>query len=385
MSDTPARVIAARGYAARLEGIGLSPIRAMQTGAPEGCVPLGLGEPTWDLPKAGRRALAAAAANDGPCSYGPNAGIPDLRKAVASFYQTASERVMLTAGSQGALFALFMSRLGSGDEVLVPDPGFLAYPILASLSGAKAKPYRLGSDGPLDARAFVQALADSPAAAAAIINHPANPTGAGASAAALAEVAAACEERGVLLVSDEVYRELYLGTRQPSLAEASDYGLVLSSVSKAWGAPGLRVGWAIGDPEILEGARLVHNYMVSCIARPSQEAALALIEDSGAILPAARAELKGRWEALAGALKAELAIDATPPAGAFYYWLPLPPAGLSDPTAFCLKVRDEGRVIVVPGSAFGEGGATHVRISYAARPEALREGIRRLAPFWRKA
>jgi aspartate/methionine/tyrosine aminotransferase len=367
--------------AARLSALGLSPIRAMSSDAPEGCVSLGLGEPSWALPEAARRALSGG---EGPCSYGPNSGLPGLRSAIASFYGIAGERVMVSSGSQGALFALFMAYLGPGDEALVPDPGFLAYPSLARLAGAEPAPYPLAPDGSLDERAFASVLAAHPRAAAAVINHPANPTGAGASEAALASVAAACEERGILLVSDEVYRELYLGPRPPSLAEVSEYGIVTGSVSKAWGAPGLRVGWALGDPEVLEAARLVHSSMVSCVPRPSQEAARALLEDSDSILPASRAELKLRWEALARSLEAELGIEPEPPAGAFYYWLPLP-CRSGDDARFCLRLRDEGKVILIPGGAFGSRGSGYARLSFAASPEELREGLRRLAPFWRKS
>lgn len=376
MSATQARATLKR--AARLSGIGLSPIRAMSLGAPEGCVSLGLGEPTWDLPEAARRALSSGR---GPCPYGPNAGLPELKSAIASFYGVAPERVMVSSGSQGALFALFMAYLGPGDEVLVPDPGFLAYPTLARLAGAESAPYPLAPDGSLDGGAFAAALEAHPRAAAAIINNPSNPTGAGASEAALASVAAACERRGILLVSDEVYRELYLGERPASLSDVSDYGVVTSSVSKAWGAPGLRVGWALGDPEILEAARLVHNSMVSCVPRPSQEAAHALIEDSGSILVAARAELKLRWEALAGALEAELGLVPKAPAGAFYYWLRLPEG---DDARYCRAARDEAKVILIPGSAFGSRGSGYARVSYAASSGELREGLRRLARFWRK-
>ncbi len=367
--------------AARLEGLGTSPIRAMHAGAPAGSVPLGLGEPTWELPPCARAALAEL---DGSCGYGPNAGLPELVGALASFYGAAPEEVLVASGSQGALFALFQAWLGPGDELLVPDPGFLAYPNLARLAGAACVAYRLGPGGGLDPAAFRAALDASPAAKAAVINFPSNPTGGGASLAALREVAAACEERGILLVSDEVYRELYLGPRPPSLRDASGYGLVLSSASKGWGGPGLRVGWAIGDPELLAPARLLHASMVSCPARPSQLAALALVEASAEVRPAARAELRARWEALAGALRAELGVEAELPAGAFYYWLPLP-ALEADGTAFCMRVRDEARVILVPGSAFGRAGARFARLSYAARPEEIAEGVRRLAPLWRRA
>ena len=365
--------------AARLDGLGPSPIRMMNLGAPPDAISLGLGEPTWPLPAAASRALASSG-ND--CSYGPNAGIPELREAVAAFHGVNPDRVMLASGSQGALFALFQAWAGPGSEVLVPDPGFLAYPVLARLAGAVPVPYQLGPGGRLDADAFMAVLASHPRATLAIINHPGNPCGGGATAASLACVAEACRNADVPLVSDEVYRELYSGDRPPSLLEVSDYGLVLSSVSKAWGAPGLRVGWAVGDPALLEPARLVHNFMTTAAARPSQQAALALVADSATVIPEARAALRARWNALEAALLSYMGIHAMPPAGAFYYWLPLPREAHADPLSFCLKVRDEGKVIIVPGLAFGERGRPFARISFAGTPQDLNEGIKRLAPYF---
>jgi len=109
---------------------------------------------------------------------------------------------MVTAGSEGALFALIMAYAGPGDELLLPDPGYLAYPAISRLAGAGVRPYRLGDGFCLDAGRFEAALASSPRAKVAIINNPSNPTGGGASLGALREVARLCEERDVLLVSD---------------------------------------------------------------------------------------------------------------------------------------------------------------------------------------
>jgi aspartate aminotransferase len=364
----------------RLASIVLSPIRKMNLGAPPDAVSLGLGEPTWQLPQAAAKALGQA--RDG-CPYGPNAGLPELRDELARFHGATADQIMIAAGSQAALYALFQAWSGPGSQVLVPDPGFLAYPILARLSGAEAVCYALGPGGSLDADSFSAALARAPAAAIAVINHPGNPCGGGATAAGLGKVAEACRKRGVLLIADEVYRELYLGSRPVGLRDVSDYGITLSSASKAWGAPGLRVGWAVGDPKVLEPARLVHNYMTTAAARPSQEAALALVADSAAIIPAARLAIRERWEALRTALSACLNHEAVQPVGAFYYWLPLPESAHADPLAFCLRIRDEGKVIIVPGLAFGEAGRAYARLSYAGSPADITTGIQRLAPFWR--
>lgn len=355
-----------------------SPIRALSEGAPADALPMGLGEPGWDLPAPAREALARFA---GPCAYGPNAGLPSLREAVGAFHGIPEDRVLLACGSQGALFALFQAYLEEGDAVLCPDPGFLAYPTLARLAGAKPAPYALGPGFRLDPEAFREALERTPGARVAVINHPGNPTGAGADPRALEAVAELCAHSRVLLVSDEVYRELYLETRTPTLLDLPGAGLVLGSVSKAWGAPGLRVGWALGDPALLAPARLVHASMVTAPARPSQMAAQALLEASGSVLAEARGHLARRWEAFSGACREAFGAAPETPGGGFYHWMPLPP-GARD-LDFCRRLRDEGKVIVVPGSAFGERGRTFLRISYAGDPDLIREGVARLAPFWR--
>jgi aspartate/methionine/tyrosine aminotransferase len=343
---------------------------------------MGLGEPGWALPEPARAALDQAARQQGPCAYGPNAGLPGLVEAVAGFHGAQPGEVMLGCGSEGVLYALFQAWVEPGDAVLVPDPGFLAYPALARLAGAEPVGYALGADFTLDPEAFRDALARTPTAKLAVINHPGNPTGAGTTRRALAEVAEACAARGVLLLSDEVYRELCLDQRAPGLREVTDQGLVLGSVSKAWGAPGLRVGWAMGDPALLAPARLVHAYMVTAPARPAQLAAQALLEASAAVLAEARAHLKLRWEAFQRAFRENFGAVPVPAAGGFYHWQPLPASALADPMAFCLRLRDQGGVVVVPGSAFGEGGRGHLRLSYAGDPDQIREGVRRLAPFW---
>jgi len=368
--------------AARTHALRPSPIRALSEGAPPGAIPMGLGEPGWALPEPARLALAQA---QGTCAYGPNAGLPELREAVAEFHGESPERVLLACGSQGALFALFQAWLEPGDAVLVPDPGFLAYPTLARLAGAEPRSYALGADFALDADRFQRALADNPNTRIALVNHPANPTGGAASREALARIAELCEAQDVLLLSDEVYRELHLGARPAGLREVTDQGLVLGSVSKAWGAPGLRVGWALGDPKWLAPARLLHASMVTAPARPSQLAALALLRDSKSVLAASRKELNLRWNAFSEAFVTHFGSRPRPASGGFYHWLPLPPHAASDPLAFCLRLRDEGGVVVVPGFAFGEGGRDHVRLSFGGEPQDIAEGLRRLAPHWSQA
>ncbi|GAA1185320.1 hypothetical protein GCM10009584_29190 [Ornithinimicrobium humiphilum] len=388
--------------AARVTGLAPSAIRRMAVGAPEDAIDLALGEPGWPLPAVAREALATVSAEHGTLPYGPNASRPELVAAVAEVHgqlngipTPGADRVMVTSGSQAALFALFSAHVEVGSTVLVPDPGFVSYGSLAHLCQARAAGYPLGPGGVLDADALVATLDAQPDVSLVVLNHPANPTGGVASAAALASVAEACARRGAVLVSDEVYRELWVGERPAGLHEAAgpDAGIVLGSVSKAYGAPGLRVGWAVGDPALLAPARVVHNAMTTAPAGPSQRAATALLRASASVLEEAREHVQVRWEtagrAAPGLLaRADTARGSAGRAGAsaaragFYLWLPVPDdVAPADTTDFALRVRDTSRVTTVPGDAFGPAGAGFLRVSLGGPLDDLTEGLGRLAPW----
>jgi aspartate/methionine/tyrosine aminotransferase len=345
-------------------------------------MPLGVGEPTWDLPEPGRRILNEWS---GRAPYGAGTGLPELRKAVASYYQVDYEEVFITQGSVGALFALLQAWVGPGDKVLLPDPGFVTYRNIVLFSEAEPIYYPLNEQNRfrLDADQIISRL-DDEQVKALIVNHPSNPTGAGCTGADLKRVADACEARGVLLIADEVYRDLYFGTRPASLREVSHYGVVVSSVSKAWGAPGLRVGWAVGAPEILAPAQTIHSYATTSPSYIAQKAALALIESTDVIHAQARQELAVRWEALRVAKRDQFGEEPEPPDGTFYHFIRLPEYAVADPIAFAVKLRDEADVVAIPGLVFGEQGRSYLRVSFAARPEQIVEGIRRLAPYWKR-
>lgn len=364
----------------RVAALRPSPIRAVSRGAPEGAISLALGQPGWAMPPAVGSALSRWAASATTCGYGPNEGLPELVDTLTSRYAVPSDRVMVTAGSQAALYAVFTAHVEAGTRVLVPDPGFPAYRTLATLAGAGTTAYPLGVGGALDPQPVLDLLARHDDVSLVVLGHPGNPTGGPASIAALAAVAGACEQAGVLLLSDEVYRELHLGTPQPSVRDVCDRALVLESVSKGWAAPGLRVGWATGPPELLAPARLVHHAMNTAPSRPAQVAAAALLRASAEVLAESRRQVGLRWALVQDGpmvLRPEVAAVA-----GFYLWVRVPPWARADPAAFVLQVRDEGLVTVVPGSAFGAGGREHVRVSLGGPLNELSEGLARLAPWW---
>lgn len=372
-----------RRTARRIQGMKPSAIRLISDPAGPDAIPLGLGEPTWDMPEVAREALAQSF---GKCPYGPNIGRVDLREEAARYLEVAGpEHVGVTIGTQGALYCLLTAFLDEGDELLVPDPGFVAYAAIARMSGGRVVPYRLAEDDRfrLDADLFCEALDGAKAATVAILNVPSNPTGGAASLETLRKIAAACDARDVLLISDEVYRELYFGERPPSLRDVTSEGVVVTSVSKAFGAPGLRVGFVAGPADVVKKAATVNAYAATAAVYPAQAAALALLRARDLVLPMSREHVRRRFSALQAALKEHLDQDVSPPDGSFYLWLPLPESAYADPFAFCVRLRDEGRVVLVPGDAFGPRGARHARLSFAASEAQLREGVRRLAPYFR--
>lgn len=358
-----------------------SAIRALASGAAPDVIDLGLGEPRWALPDAARGALARF--DEPTCGYGPAEGLPELREAVGRHHGVRAEDVMIGAGAQGVLFALLHTAAGLGDLVAVPDPGFPGYRTLTQVAGATPVGYPLADDGSLDPAAVVAVL-DRYRPAVLVLNHPGNPTGGRAEEGALRAVLAAAARRDCLVISDEVYRDLHLHPSPGAVEVAADLpqagpGVVaVSSVSKAWAAPGLRVGWAIGHPDVLGPARLLHQTMTTSASRPAQLAATALVDASAEVLPTSRAELRARWDVVAAS---PFAHHATEAGGGFYLWLPTPES-TQDTEAHARALRDEHGVLVVPGTAFGGRGAGRVRVGLGGDVGELALGLDRLADAW---
>lgn len=368
--------------ATRVAGLSTSPIRAIASGASSDTISLALGEPGWAFPQVAAETLRYWSQQAEHCGYGPNSGLSELTDALSTYTGAAIEQIMVTAGSQAAMFAVFQAHVEPGSVVLVPDPGFPAYETLAVLAGATCLRYQLGPAGELDAARLIGALDQAPATSLVVIGHPANPTGGAASAEAMSAVAQRCADTNTTLLSDEVYRELWLDEPQPSIRDVTSHAIVLESVSKGWAAPGLRVGWATGPAALLAPARLIHNAMNTAPARPSQVAAAKLVINSREVLAESRRQVRLRWDVLAAAAPA-LGPARRPSAG-FYYWLQIPEWAHIDPAGFVLRVRDQGRVLVVPGSAFGPAGQHYVRISLGGSLDTLHDGLARLAPWWER-
>jgi aspartate/methionine/tyrosine aminotransferase len=366
--------------ARRLRGIQKSVIRQVFDRARPGSINLGLGEPDLPTPDVVRRE-AARVVTEEQNGYTTHAGLLPLRERVAADYAhlgLAPEQVVVTSGSQEALYLALMTLVDEGDEVLIPDPGFVAYPTVVRMAGGTPKFYRTPAarDFAFDAEEFRRQL--TPRTKVVVCVSPSNPTGRVLSRAELAAMARVLEGTGVYVVSDEIYRDLYFtGERPASVSEfRAERTLVIGGLSKSMSMTGWRLGWLCGDADVVRSALVLHGYTTTCASTVSQKAALAAwTEEAEAARAATRRTFRERRDHLLGLLSTELSLRAVEPEGAFYTMVDVGAHG--DSMAVAERLLEHG-VITVPGAAFGPEGEGYLRVSFCADLPVIAEGVRRM-------
>ena len=367
--------------ARRMDGIERTLIRRIFDAAPPGAINLGLGQP--DLPTPAPIALAGIEGiAGGRTGYTSTAGDPALRAAIAERYPwiaTGPESVVVTIGSQQAVFASMLALVDPGDEVLVPDPGYPAYAVVARLLGARAVGYPLRPERGFRIDASDVLERGGPATRLVVTCSPSNPTGAVDATADLERLADGLQARGVPWLSDEIYAGYAYDGPAPSLSRlAPEGGLVVSGVSKDLSMTGWRIGWAVGESSIVGRIIAAHQYIVTCASSVSQAAALRALAPDAEALRAGYLEIfRSRRALMADALSAIPGLSVTIPDGAFYFFVDVRPFGSS--LAIAERTLARRGVITIPGEAFGAGGAGFLRISYAATEDDIRAGIAGLA------
>ncbi len=311
--------------------------------------------------------------------YSCNQGLSELCEAIRCYHGALpGHSVVVTNGSQEALFDTFLALLGQGDEVLVPDPGFTGYASVARLAGAVPVFYPLRRQNHFQlAEGELKGLI-SHRTRAIVLNSPSNPTSQCLNLAQLRFVSQLAQEKRLVVISDEIYREIYYGQQKPpAIAQISNDAVILSGVSKMANMTGWRVGWACGPPKIIEKVTVVHQYSSSCASTLAQKAALQVFSEAGQkAITRQRKRLGKNCHWVCSQMDTDWNRPYVRPQGAFYLLLSVEDLGL-DSFSVSLELLEDG-VATIPGAAFGLQSEGFLRISFACGQSMLEAGLVRL-------
>jgi aminotransferase len=358
-------------------------------------VTLGIGEPDFVTPPPILRA-GIDSLQQGHTAYTSNSGIPALRVAVAQKLQSLyggpgydpEREVLITVGVSEAMYLIMQAILDPGDEVIVPQPCFVAYTASVLLAEGKVIDIPTYARDDFRVRPADIEAAITPRTKALLIGFPSNPTGAVMDRAGLEEIAGIAERHDLLVISDEIYDRLVYGGHQhtmfaalPGMAERTIH---LGGMSKDYAMTGWRIGYALGPAELVGAMRKIHQYLIMSAPTTGQEAALVALTDPAVEPYVAQmvASYDERRRLIVDGLNA-IGLDCFEPKGAFYAFPSIEKSGMDD-YEFAERLLVEERVAVIPGSAFGKGGEGHVRCAYAQSQANIERALERMHRFMRR-
>ena len=350
---------------------------------------LSAGEPDFDTPAFIRQA-ASEALESGHTRYGPVAGEPALRQAIATKLSeengvpTTAEEVLVTNGGKQALYNLFQVLLGPGDEVLVPSPYWLSYPEMVQLAGARVTllPSNAAQGFRLDPAALEAAI--TPASKLLVLNSPSNPTGMVLSRSELEAIAEVLRRHPqVAVVCDEIYEFLLAPghTHHSFAAVAPDLAervFIVNGFAKGWAMTGWRIGWLAGPRHLVAAAAALQSQSTSNVCSFAQFGALAAVSGPRDCVREMAARFSERRSRLSAGLMAIPGLQLLAPEGAFYAFPNISALGM-DSMTLCNRLLEEVGLAVVPGVAFGDDQC--IRLSCAAAESTLDDGLDRLRRF----
>jgi aspartate/methionine/tyrosine aminotransferase len=350
---------------------------------------LEIGEPDFDTP-ANVREAAKRALDAGATHYPPFAGIPDLRKAIADDatarkgFAVDPSQVFVTVGGKGVMVYAIIAVADQGDEVIVPDPGYPIYESISSFINATPVPIpiRMEHEFRLDVDELASLI--TPRTRMVVINSPANPTGGVLTRTDLERIAALAIEHDLVVLSDEIYgRILYDGAEHVSIASLpgmAERTIVLDGFSKTYAMTGWRLGYAIVPPWLVQAyGQLIIN-TISGATNFAQVGAVEALRGPQDEVEAMVTEFRARRDLVVDGLNAIPGIRCLRPHGAFYVFPEISGTGLSGKELADRLLQETG-VCVLAGTAFGQVGTNHIRISYANSRENLAEALARIRTF----
>jgi Aspartate/tyrosine/aromatic aminotransferase len=351
-------------------------------------ITLGVGEPDFVTPWHVRDACVASLEN-GKTQYTSNAGMPELREAIGSYlndrfkvtYNPADE-ILVTVGGSEAIDLALRSLIAPGDEILIPEPCYISYSPITTLSGGVAVGIETFAEDAFKLRAEQLKAAITPRSKVLILCYPSNPTGGVMSYDDWLPIAKLVEEHDLIVISDEIYAELSYGQKHVSFAAMPgmrDRTILVSGFSKAFAMTGWRMGYACGHPEIISAMLRIHQYTVMCAPIMGQVAALEALTNGMEEMERMIESYNQRRRLVVKGFR-EIGLECHEPQGAFYAFPSVKSTGLSS-EEFAERLLTEGNVAAVPGNVFGLGGEGHLRCSYATSVAQLNEAIERIGKF----
>lgn len=371
--------------AKRLQNRNKSIIRQIADSAPANSINLGLGEIQFKTPNF-LRLKAKQIINQGELFYTPNAGILELREAIADYYNKIIEnpqtinpqQICVTNGAQEAIFAVLFALCDPDDTIMIPDPCFLAYKTIAEMLNARVISFKCLPDQQfeIDWDDFEQKISQKPKILQ--INHPCNPTGKAFTKTEMLRITDYCKKYNTLLVVDEVYKDVWLNEEIPSFTGLYDQTVIISGLSKSFCMTGWRIGWILAQPELIQAFIVAHQYISTCASVISQKTAVKAFSPQADIqLKKLRKMLKVNHQVTKEMLLKKvnendiIVSDAAP-----YVFVNIH----RDDLDFCKLLAEKG-LIVIPGSAFGQQSKGFIRISYALNQKKLKTGLNKLLKY----
>jgi len=354
----------------------------------QGVISLGIGEPDfvtpWNVREAGIYSL-----EKGHTHYSSNAGFIELRREISAYmsrkydliYNPLNEIMVTVGGSEGIDIAI-RALAGPGDEVIIPEPSFVAYKGCATFAGATPVIINLRHEDEFKLTPELLESAITDKTKVLILPFPNNPTGAVMSRDELAKIVEVLKDRDIFVISDEIYAELTYGSKHISIAsfhEMKEKTLVINGFSKTFAMTGWRLGYACGHPDLITVMNKIHQYAIMCAPTTSQLAAIEALKNCDDDVEEMVGEYNRRRRVLLNGFR-EMGFDCFEPRGAFYIFPCIKSTGLTS-EEFCERLLIEQKILVVPGTAFGDCGEGFVRACYASSMDNINEAVRRIKVF----
>ncbi|MFD2116565.1 aminotransferase class I/II-fold pyridoxal phosphate-dependent enzyme [Paenibacillus yanchengensis] len=351
-------------------------------------ITLGVGEPDFITPWHVREA-AVYSLEKGKTQYTSNAGLLELREAIGNYlydsyqleYNAADEMIVTIGASEGIDLAL-RALIEPGDEVLIPEPSYITYSPITTLSGGVAVGIETLAEHEFKLKPEQLKAAITDRSKVIVLSYPSNPTGAIMTYEEWLPIVKLVEEHDLIVIADEIYAELTYGSKHVSFASLpgmKDRTIYVNGFSKAFAMTGWRMGYVCGHRDLIAAMLKIHQYTIMCAPIVGQYAALEALRNGMDEMSRMVESYNQRRRLIVSGFR-EIGLDCHEPKGAFYVFPSIQSTGLTS-EQFAEQLLEHGNVATVPGSVFGLGGEGYIRCSYATSVTQLEQALERIGKF----